>query len=159
MHGSLAPQSEGERDVVSVQPIGTEEGDVPLQVPHAVMTRIIRARVEETLEFVRDRINRSGYGNVVGKRVVLTGGASQLPGLPDTARRVLGRNVRIGRPLGISGLPQAAKGPAFSAAVGLMIHPQMAEFESGRIGQSSRTRMSGTGGRLGRVGQWLKDSF
>ena len=159
MHGTLVPQSVDDRDTVSVQPIGTEEGDVPLQVPRAVMTRIIRARVEETLEFVRDRINRSGYGNVVGKRVVLTGGASQLSGLPDTARRVLGRNVRIGRPLGVSNLPEAAKGPAFSAAVGLMIHPQMAEFESGRIGQSSRGRISGTGGRLGRMGQWLKDSF
>ena len=42
---------------------------------------------------------------------------------------MLGRNVRIGRPLGVAGLPEAAKGPAFSAAVGLLIYPQVADFE------------------------------
>ena len=130
MHGSALPGSADDRDLVTIQPIGDDDGEVPLQVPRSVMTRIIRARVEETLEMLRDRLNKSGYGNVVGKRVVLTGGASQLAGLPEAARRILGRNVRIGRPLGVAGLPEAAKGPAFSTAVGLLIYPQVASFES-----------------------------
>ncbi|MBX3568438.1 MAG: cell division protein FtsA [Rhizobiaceae bacterium] len=159
MHGTLVSNSGDDRLMVTVLPIGSEDGDVPLQVPQSVVTRIVRARVEETLELLRDRLNKSGYGNVVGKRVVLTGGGSQLAGMPDTARRILGRNVRIGRPLGVSSLPEAAKGPAFAAAVGLMIYPQMAEFENGRIGASSRFRSAGTGGRLQRMGQWFKDSF
>jgi cell division protein FtsA len=158
MHGSALPGSADDRDVVIVQPIG-EEGEVPLQVPRSVMTRIIRARIEETLELLRDRLNKSGYGNIVGKRVVLTGGASQLAGLPDAARRILGRNVRIGRPLGVGGLPEAAKGPAFSAAVGLMIYPQVASFEGDRVSGSTSLRMSGTGGRFQRMSQWLRDSF
>ena len=37
--------------------------------------------------------------------------------------------MRIGRPLGIAGLPEAAKGPAFAAAVGMMIYPQVAGVE------------------------------
>ncbi|MDQ6433474.1 cell division protein FtsA [Mesorhizobium sp. LHD-90] len=159
MHGSVLPGSADDRDVVSVQPIGSDDGEVPLQVPRSVMTRIIRARVEETLEMLRDRLNKSGFGNVVGKRVVLTGGASQLAGLPDAARRILGRNVRIGRPLGVSSLPEAAKGPAFATAVGLLIYPQVASFENGRISTSAKLRMSGTGGRLQRMSQWLRDSF
>jgi cell division protein FtsA len=159
MHGSALPTGADDRDVVNVPPVGAEEGDMPLQVPRAVMTRIIRARVEETLELVRDRLAQSGYGSSVGKRVVLTGGASQLSGLPDAARRILGRNVRVGRPLGVAGLPEAAKGPAFSSAVGLMIYPQVASFESGRVTGFLRMRSTGTGGRLERVGQWLKDSF
>jgi cell division protein FtsA len=124
-----------------------------------VVTRIIRARIEETLELLRERLNRSGYGNAVGKRVVLTGGASQLAGLPEAARRILGRSVRIGRPLGVAGLPEAAKGPAFSAAVGLMIYPQMAAFESHPAQGMSRFKMTGTGGKLHRMSQWLRDSF
>ena len=123
------------------------------------MTRIIRARVDETLELLRDRLNKSGYGNVVGKRVVLTGGASQLAGLPEAARRVLGRNVRIGRPLGVAGLPEAAKGPAFSTPVGLLIYPQVASFESSNMRGMARLRMTGTGGKLHRMSQWLRDSF
>ena len=159
MHGSALPGSADDRDVVTIQPMGSDETDVPLQVPRSVMTRIIRARVEETLEILRDRLARSGYGNVVGRRVVLTGGASQLAGLPEAARRILGRNVRIGRPLGVAGLPEAAKGPAFSTAVGLMIYPQVASFESRQGRGISRLRMTGTGGRFNRMSQWIRDSF
>lgn len=158
MHGSALPGSVDDRDLVTIQPIG-EEGEAPQQIPRSVMTRIIRARIEETLELLRERLNKSGYGNVVGKRVVLTGGASQLAGMPEAARRVLGRNVRVGRPLGVAGLPEAAKGPAFSTAVGLMIYPQVASFESRSTFGVSRFKMTGTGGRLHRMGQWLRDSF
>lgn len=159
MHGSALPSGADDRDIVTVPPIGNEDSDIPVQIPRSVMTRIIRARVEETLEIVRDRLQRSGYANVVGKRVVLTGGASQLAGLPEVARRILARNVRLGRPLGIAGLPEAAKGPAFATGVGLMIYPQVAEFEAGQARSLTTSRMTGTGGRFGRVSQWIKDSF
>jgi cell division protein FtsA len=159
MHGSALPGSADDRDLVSIQPIGSDDGEAPLQIPRSVMTRIIRARIEETLEMLRDRLNKSGYGNAVGKRVVLTGGASQLSGLPEAARRILGRNVRIGRPLGVAGLPEAAKGPAFATAVGLLIYPQVASFESAQAGGFARLRMTGTGGKFHRMSQWLRDSF
>jgi cell division protein FtsA len=159
MHGSALPGSADDRDVVTIQPIGNDDGDVPVQVPRSVMTRIIRARVEETLEMLRDRLARSGCGSLAGKRLVLTGGASQLAGLPEAARRILGRNVRIGRPLGIAGLPAAAKGPAFSTVVGLLIYPQVASFESRQGRGIVGLRMTGTGGRLDRMSQWIRDSF
>ncbi len=159
MHGSALPAVSDDRDVVSVQPIGTDDGEVPIQVPRSAMARVIRARIDETLELIRDRLSQSGYGNVVGKRVVLTGGSSQLAGLPEAARRILGRNVRIGRPLGVAGLPEAAKGPAFSAAVGLLIYPQVASFESRQARGGSLPRMTGTGGTFQRVSQWFRDSF
>lgn len=160
MHGSALPSSSDDRDVVSIQPMGAED-DHAVQVPRTAMTRIIRARIEETLELARDRLNRSGFGGLVGRRVVLTGGASQLVGLPEAARRVLGRNVRLGRPLGVAGLPEAAKGAAFAATVGLLIYPQVAEFENrGRGGKGGIfTQATGTGGRFQRVGQWLRSNF
>ncbi len=95
----------------------------------------------------------------MGKRVVLTGGGAQLGGLPEAARRILARNVRIGRPLGVAGLPEAVKGPAFATAVGLMIYPQVARFESQRPGGGFRHQATGTGGRFQRMGQWLRESF
>ena len=158
MHGSALPAGVDDRDLVSVRPIG-DDGDVAVQVPRAAMTRIIRARVEETLEMLRDRLNASGYGNAVGKRVILTGGASQLGDLPDAARRVMGRNVRIGRPLGVAGLPEAAKGPAFATTVGLLIYPQAAGLEGRQPKGGAVLQATGTNGRLQRMGQWIKDSF
>jgi len=159
MHGSALPGSSDDRDLVTIQPIGGDNAEAPLQIPRSVMTRIIRARIEETLEILRDRLSKSGHGSSVGKRVVLTGGACQLSGLPEAARRILGRNVRIGRPLGVAGLPEAAKGPAFSSAVGLLIYPQMAIFESASMKRGKFPRSTGTGGRRHRMSQWLRDSF
>ncbi|MFN7101953.1 MAG: cell division protein FtsA [Pseudorhizobium sp.] len=159
VHGSALSNGGDERDLISIPPIGEDDRDQPTQVPRALVTRIVRARIEETLELIRDRIQASGFSPVVGKRVVLTGGASQLTGLPETARRILARNVRIGRPMGVSGLPVAAKGPAFSTAVGLMIYPQVADMET-HASQGGLIAALGNGnGRLSRMGQWLKESF
>ena len=74
-------------------------------------SRIIRPRVEEILELVRDRLKAAGFAAHAGRRLVLTGGASQLTGMAEAARRILSPQVRIGRPLGIQGLPESAKSP------------------------------------------------
>jgi len=159
VHASALPNAGDERDLVSIPPIGEDDRDQPTQVPRALVSRIVRARIEETLELIRDRIQRSGFSPIVGKRVVLTGGASQLTGLSEAARRILARNVRIGRPMGVSGLPTAAKGPAFSTAVGLLIYPQVADMET-HAGQGGLlSSLGGGNSRIARGGQWLKESF
>ena len=159
VHASALPNAGDERDIVSIPPIGEDDRDQPTQVPRALVSRIVRARIEETLELIRDRIQRSGFSPIVGKRVVLTGGASQLTGLSEAARRILARNVRIGRPMGVSGLPTAAKGPAFSTAVGLMIYPQVAEMETHAATGGLLSSFAGNTSRIARMGQWLKESF
>lgn len=159
VHGSTLTTSVDEREMIAVPSIGEDDFDQPRQVSKALLSKIVRARVEETLELIRDRIQLSGFSGVVGKRVVLTGGASQLIGLCDLARRILSRNVRIGRPMGVSRLPAAAKGPAFSTAAGLLIYPQIAESETYGGEQRGFLSAAGNGGRLARVGQWFKESF
>lgn len=159
-HGSALLGTSDESAMVSVPPIAEEEQHAPNQVSRAQMTRIIRPRVEETLELIRDRLARSGFADAVGKRLVLTGGGSQLNGMAEVARRILSRNVRMGRPMGISGLPEAAKGPAFSTTVGLLIYPQIASIEN--FSQSSRFEgglMTGTGGTWERITSWIRESF
>lgn len=158
-HGSALPSNSDDTDILTIPPVGEDEREHPNTAPRAALTRIIRPRVEETLEMARDMLVRSGFSGEVGKRVVLTGGASQLTGMAETARRMLGRNVRLGRPLGISGLPEAARGPAFSAAVGLIVYPQVAQIEQFRARGLARMSMTGTGGYFARMGQWIKDSF
>lgn len=159
VHASALPNSGDERDLIAIPPIGEDDRDQPTQVPRSLVSRIVRARIEETLELIRDRIQRSGFSPIVGKRVVLTGGASQLTGLPEAARQILARSVRIGRPMGVSGLPAAAKGPAFSTAVGLMIYPQVAELETHATSSGLLTPFGANNSRFARVGQWLKESF
>ena len=90
--------------------------------------------------------------------MVLTGGASQLTGLAESARRILARNVRLGRPLGVAGMPEVARGPAFASAVGLIIYPQFAEMEQIKGRSSPVLAMTGTG-YFARVGQWIRENF
>nr|WP_156953263.1 cell division protein FtsA [Afifella pfennigii] len=158
-HGSALPSISDEKDILTVPPVGEDERDAPNAVPRSTLTRIIRPRIEETLEMARSMIDSSGFGDVVGKRVVLTGGASQLTGLSETARRVLGRNVRLGRPVGVGGLPEAVRGPAFAASMGLIAYPQVARIEQFRTRRPSRLLGTGTDGYLGRMGRWIRESF
>ncbi|GAA4223299.1 cell division protein FtsA [Sagittula sp. NFXS13] len=88
---------------------------------------IMRPRVEEILEDVRARLDAAGFDHLPSQQIVLTGGASQIPGLDGLASKILGQQVRLGRPLRVHGLPQAATGPGFAGAVGLSLfaaHPQ-----------------------------------
>ena len=73
------------------------------------LVRIIRPRAEEILELVRDRLKASGLAAHAGRRLVLTGGACQLTGLPDLGRSIISSQARIGRPLGVEGLPESAR--------------------------------------------------
>ena len=85
------------------------------------MIGIIRPRVEEILEGVQETLAVAGFEFLPSQRIVLTGGTSQIPGLDQLASKILGQQVRMGKPLRVRGLPQAASGPAFSAIVGLSL--------------------------------------
>jgi len=158
LYGTVIGGGSDERDMVTVPPLGNDDSEQAQFVPRARLVEIIKPRVEEILEMVRDRLAASPLAAEQRGQVILTGGASQLTGLPDLAARILNRPVRIGRPLGIASAPEAAKGPAFAVAAGLLVYPQAAhleQFESRRRRQS----MTGTGGYFARVGQWLRESF
>ena len=157
LHGSCLGSASDDRETIAVTQVG-DDGDHATHVPKSQLTRIIRPRVEEILELVRDRLKAAGLPSHSGRRIVLTGGASQLAGLPETAKRIISGQVRVGRPLGIQGLPESAKGPGFSAAVGLLVYPQVAGVEHFRpVG--AKVREATNDNYMSRVGRWLMDSF
>ncbi len=158
IYGSVLAGGSDERDMITVPPVGDDEREPPQFVSRAQLVRIIRPRVEEILEMVRDRLQASPFAAELRARVVLTGGASQLAGIGELAARILRRPVRVGRPLGVAGLPEAARGPAFAVAAGLLVYPQAAHLEHFEP-RRTRQLMTGTGGYMARVGQWLRESF
>jgi cell division protein FtsA len=158
IYGSVLTGGSDERDMIAVPPVGDDEREPLQHVSRETLVRIIKPRVEEILEMVRDRLAASPFAAEPRGRVVLTGGASQLSGLADFAARFLKRPVRIGRPLGVAGLPDAAKNPAFAVAAGLLVYPQAAHLERFEP-RRTRQLMTGTGGYMPRVGRWLRESF
>ena len=119
LYGNAHASPDDEREILAVQQIGEEDHQFA-KIPRSMVVGIIKPRLEETFEMVRDRLDGAGLGRAAGSRVVLAGGASQLVGVRDLAARVLNRPVRLGRPAGMRGLAEAASGPAFATAVGLL---------------------------------------
>jgi cell division protein FtsA len=121
-HGGVQATGMDDREMIE---IGGDSGD--WDKDRRQSSRIIRPRVEEILEDVRMRLDAAGFDSLPSQQIVLTGGASQIPGLDGLASRILGQRVRMGRPLRVQGLPQAATGAAFASTVGLCLfaaHPQ-----------------------------------
>jgi cell division protein FtsA len=158
LYGSVLTGGADERNMIAVPTVNGEDRDAPRHVSRAELTRIIKPRAEEILEMVRDRLARSPFAAEPKGRVVLTGGACQLTGICELAARVLGRPVRVGRPLGISGLPEAARGSAFAVAAGLLVYPQLAHLEHFEP-RHTRHVKARAGGYFARVGRWLRESF
>lgn len=158
LYGSAIAGPSDDRDVVTVPQLDDPEHGAPNIVPRSMLTGIIKPRSEEILEMVRDRLAESPFAGDPRGRVVLTGGASQLAGLGDLAGRILGRQTRLGRPLGIGGLSEPSKGPAFATAAGLLVYPQTAHLEQFEP-RRTRQLMTGTDGYFSRVGRWLRESF
>ena len=119
LYGNAEASPDDEREMLPVPLVGEEEHNIH-RVPRSQVVGIIRPRLEETFELVRDRLEQAGLARESGNRVVLTGGASQLVGAREMAARILDRQVRVGRPHSVRGLPELHDGPAFATAVGLL---------------------------------------
>ncbi|MEG9861470.1 MAG: cell division protein FtsA [Parvularculales bacterium] len=158
LYGCVLTDVDDNRDIVDFLTVSDEqEGDAE-RIPRSVLTGIIRPRVKEILEIVRDRIKTSGFSHLTSKQIVLTGGGSQLLGLRNLATQILGCQVRIGRPMGVEGLADATEGPAFSACVGLLSYARQVGGYSDSISAFGYPS-AGLRGQFAHISQWLKENF
>ncbi|MGL4310560.1 MAG: cell division protein FtsA [Paracoccaceae bacterium] len=156
MFGGVHATGMDDREMIE---IGGDSGDWDKdrrRVSRAELIGIMRPRVEEILEEVRARLDAAGFEHLPTQQIVLTGGASQIPGLDGMAARILGNQVRLGRPLRVQGLPQAATGAAFASSIGLCLfaaHPQDEwwDFEIPNERYPARS--------LKRAVRWFKDNW
>ncbi|HRO14812.1 MAG TPA: cell division protein FtsA [Paracoccus sp. (in: a-proteobacteria)] len=125
-HGGLEATGRDDHDMIEVGGTsGAETGDWDTDrrsVSRADLIGIMRPRTEEILDEARAILDAAGFDQMPSRQVVLTGGGSQIPGLDTLAARILGQNVRIGRPLRITGLTRRHTGPGHAATVGLALH-------------------------------------
>ena len=159
LYGSAIQSPADDRETIDVPHVGESDVDEDgySSIPRSMLTGIIQPRVEEIFELVRDRLSASGFSGQAGRRVVLTGGAAQLPGCRELAQRVLDKQIRIGRPRRVFGLADATAGPAFSTCAGLLLHSVAAPRELGRLEAQLGAGLPAN--RIARVGQWLRDNF
>lgn len=158
LQGSAISAPQDNQAMIPVTQLGEEENPYDDNVvPRSVLVGIIRPRLEEIFEYVRDRLEASGVENRLIRNAVLTGGGSQLLGVRDLAGITLGRQVRLGRPHLMPGMADSASGPSFAASVGMLRfvanRPLEDElFDKGR-------RISGVATRMQKLIAWLQDTL
>jgi cell division protein FtsA len=150
-YGSTISHARPEGETVPISGYGQEDNPV---VEQRTVAEIIDARLAETFELVQAQVARAGFGEDYAASVVLTGGSAQIPGAAALASDVFGVPARLGTPLGVQGLADAVRSPAFSTSVGLLAW--------GREQLAPRDDWPGSG-RLQHVGDtlrsWLRNFF
>ncbi|MGH7087520.1 MAG: cell division protein FtsA, partial [Stellaceae bacterium] len=154
LFGNAIASPADERETITVPQVGEEDENQANHIPKSLLVGIIAPRLEETFELVRDRLEASGFDKIVGRRIVLTGGAAQLPGTRELAGIILDKQIRVGRPLRIAGLAEATNGPAFATTAGL-IH--FALSERAEIPRHGRELTEAPNGLIGRFGHWIRE--
>jgi cell division protein FtsA len=160
LYGTVLTGGSDAREMMNVPTAGDNDRDYPQAVSRATIANIVRQRAEEIFEMIRDRLADSPFAAEPRARVVLSGGASQLTGLAELGSQILGRSVRVARPLGFGRLPTEAKSASFAVPSGLLVYPQFAHLEHVEP-RHTRQLKTGTdgGGYFGKVGRWLREGF
>ncbi len=157
LYGHATAAAADEREMIDVPQVGEDAHESEVQqVPRSILVGIIQPRLEETFELVRSRLEASGLDKVAGRRVVLTGGASQLPGVRELAALHLDKQVRIGRPHSVLGLAEATSGPAYAVCAGLLSCASGRELAAP---SETATEDSQPGNFMGRLGEWVREHF
>ncbi|MCE2964453.1 MAG: cell division protein FtsA [Alphaproteobacteria bacterium] len=157
LHGSALANTLDDRDILDIPIVGEMDKTHTSHVPRSYLTRIIQPRVEETLEKLRATLDDAGLDKSAGRLVVLTGGASQLPGVRDAAAQILDKKTRLGKPQGFHGLPAEYQGAAFSTVTGLLRYARLPNHDVVRLPIATR---SGEGKlSISKAIGWLRENF
>ncbi|MDC0228120.1 cell division protein FtsA [Alphaproteobacteria bacterium] len=150
LYGSALSNETDEYTSIEI-PIISDEGEIINQeIPRAMLTAIIKPRIEETFELVKERLNYFKRNSNFSNKVILCGGGANLNNIREFASTFLETNVRIGRPIGLIGLPEIVQTPTFSCLAGLLI--KSLEGEKFPIEQQMNL---GLFSYLGRIGNWF----
>ena len=122
-YGSATTSPRDNHDMIDVAPMAVGEENAEAQrITRAQLIAVIRQRLDLLSGDIAAALKSLGFAGPVGRQVVLTGGGAELKGIADYVQGVLGRAVRIGRPRGMIGLPEAHGGPGFAALSGLALY-------------------------------------
>lgn len=146
-HGCAMAEMVGADETIEVPSVGDR---APRKLSRRILCDIIEPRLEEIFQLVAREIQLCGWEQQLTSGLVVTGGASLMPGLEELAEQVTGLLVRRGEPR-TAGLA-AAKDPRLATGVGLVHYGIKADEERFLLGKP-------TGGLAGRFGRWLSKSF
>jgi len=124
-------------------------------IERRLLSAVIKPRIEEIIELLMDRMRAARMDYAAGNRFVLTGGTSQLTGIADFCAQLVGRNVVLGQPEGISNLAVEETSRSNAAAVGALLHVSRLT-EDDPAERQTRTLPHGP---IEKLGAWFRDNL
>ncbi len=107
-------------------------GDRPSRmVSQRMVGEILEPRARELFEMLRDNLRHAGMLELCTGGVVLSGGASRLPGILDVAEAVLRRPVRLSWPMPLAKMPATLAEPEYATALGMVFYGHRARLARG----------------------------
>jgi len=125
------------------------------QMSRHTLAEVIEPRVEELYSFVQAELRRVGFEDRLSSGIVITGGASLMPGMTDLAEEIFHMPVRLGLPRYVGGLAEVVKNPRYSTAVGLLILARQQMQKA----PNHRGKEGGIGDVFGRMKSWFQNNF
>ncbi|MGA8259067.1 MAG: cell division protein FtsA [Arenicellales bacterium] len=128
----------------------------PRRLARQTLAEVIEPRVEELFELVKGELRRSGFEELIGSGIVLTGGTSKMDGIVELAEEVFHVPVRLGMPTRIAGLSEVVKNPIYSTGVGLI---QFGQLNQGKREREKPRESFSIKSVYQRMKSWFKGSF
>jgi len=122
----------------------------------SVLADITEPRVEEILGLARRELEKFNLLDSVASGVVLTGGTVAIEGMCELAEQIFDMPIRLGYPIGISGLVDVVNSPAYSTGVGLVLwgaRKQNQDLAGPFTGDGMLEQV------VGRMKQWFVEAF
>ncbi len=123
--------------IVTLIPEGNEVevpsvGDRPSRlISQRMLGEILEPRARELFEMLRDNLRHAGMLDLCAGGVVLSGGASRLPGILDIAESVLRRPVRLSWPMPLAKMPSTLAEPEYATVIGMVFYGHRARIARG----------------------------
>ncbi len=130
----------------------------PRKLARQTLAEVVEPRIEELFGLTLAELRRSGFEDVVGSGIVLTGGSSKMEGMVELAEEVFHMPVRLGIPQYVGGLSGVVHNPIYATGVGLVLYGARS-----RVGRNysmhTRSSQAGLKSVLGKMKSWFQGNF
>jgi cell division protein FtsA len=129
----------------------------PRKLSRQTLAEVIEPRIEELYSLIQAELRRSGFEDVVGSGLVLTGGSAKMEGVVDLAEEVFHMPVRLGVPQYVGGLKGVVQNPIFATGVGLVLYG--ARCREGKQYVQNPGVSVGVKGAWSKMKSWFQGNF
>jgi cell division protein FtsA len=153
-YGCALTQLAAREETIEVPSVGDRP---PRKLTRQTLAEVIEPRIEELYGLVQAELRRSGFEDVIGSGIVLTGGSAKMEGMVDLAEEIFHMPVRLGVPQYVGGLKGVVQNPIFATGVGLVLYG--ARYRAGGAYARAVQDSKGVRGVVGRMKSWFQGNF